>query len=302
MRAFKSRVVDSFPGSIDLTPEDKTSLHTLLENNTGSKDDIKEIREWIMARCHSLIAVGVELNSFVKKKYSSMCCPESFSKIFYTIYVINDLFFNGAGATTSGLYTSVVNETRPVDLAGCIVPQLPNLMNIAYCSCCSDNDRDKLMKIVMLWESKAFIDRAQCANLKSAMTAPLGHKIVAPIPELACPFPVDLPHFAMGTIPHSALHNNPADRNTHFKASPPSAPLECNYPGVLEISQMSVGLMADAARANLEVGCAAYSPLNLHIVTGSPLCPPQSMGGRAPVEAAITEYLKKVDEIISSSY
>ena len=104
----------SSSGLIDLSQEDYSYCMSLLTKNTGSKECIKEIRNWFLARSHSASAISFLFIDFLKhlnKTHQENSETEQgseqglFKSMLHTVYAINDIMFNSAIATSEGPYT-----------------------------------------------------------------------------------------------------------------------------------------------------------------------------------------------------
>ena len=101
----------SSSGLIDLTQEDYSYCTSLLTKNTGSKECIKELRNWFLARSHSASAISFLLIDYMNHLNISQMGnseghgPGLFKNMLHTLYAINDIMFNSAAATSEGPYT-----------------------------------------------------------------------------------------------------------------------------------------------------------------------------------------------------
>lgn len=98
----------SISGTIDLTQEDYTFYITLLSKNTGSKEFIKEARNWFLTRSHSASAVSFLFIDHMKSLYTTFSQqqePGLFKSMLHGVYAINDIMFNSAAANSDGPYT-----------------------------------------------------------------------------------------------------------------------------------------------------------------------------------------------------
>lgn len=98
----------SLSGMIDLTQEDYTFYMTLLSKNTGSKEFIKEARNWFLTRSHSASAVSFLFIDHMKNLCATFVQTQEsglFKSMLHAVYAINDIMFNSAAATSEGPYT-----------------------------------------------------------------------------------------------------------------------------------------------------------------------------------------------------
>eukprot|EP01038_Epipyxis_sp_PR26KG_P007897 gene7897-10719_t len=184
----------SIKGSVDLTMEDKLELQNLLASNTGSKDCIKSLRRWILDRSHSIIAIIL-----IIKKFIQSC--SSFNIMLYTIYAINDIFYNtSTTATTRGPYTRLLTEDfhKPVDIIHYFFPHLSSILRTAYQVAEGNHaangdeavqQKEKVVRVIELWQKKDFIDNIGYSMLISSLT----HTHAPPDPPttlLLSPYPI----------------------------------------------------------------------------------------------------------------
>ena len=95
-------------GLIDLTQEDYSFCMNLLTKNTGSKECIKEIRNWFLLRAHSAAAISFLFIDYMRSLNASH--PENseqslFKNMLHSVYAINDIMFNSSVARSEGPYT-----------------------------------------------------------------------------------------------------------------------------------------------------------------------------------------------------
>lgn len=95
-------------GAIDLSQEDYSFYMSLLLKNTGSKECIKELRNWFLARSHSAFSIGFLFIDHMMNLISTFAQnkePGLFKCMLSTVYAINDIMFNSAAANSDGPYT-----------------------------------------------------------------------------------------------------------------------------------------------------------------------------------------------------
>ena len=264
METFRLRIVDSYPGSVDLTTPDRLTLGEMLQSNSGSKDSIKALRTWILDRSHSILAIGVVCGSFARQIRGDRNYPPSvmFLKLLHVIYVINDVFFNCATATTSGPYTTVLQPAQilSVDVVGGIWPQLPSIIHCAFNAASSESEKEKLWKIITLWESKKFRVPLVCNELRHAMSLPLMTNVAVPLPHLTSPYALNIPPppppaFPIAPTIFAPPPSVPSPSLQHFP--PPSQFIVPN------LQNMSVGSMSNIVRASIKTGRSKYSPIDV---------------------------------------
>jgi hypothetical protein len=95
-------------GAVDLTQEDYSYFLNILAKNSGSKESIKELRNWFLGRSHSAASIIFLFVDHMKNLcLSHINNPEQglFKNMLHTVYAINDIMFNSAAACTEGPYT-----------------------------------------------------------------------------------------------------------------------------------------------------------------------------------------------------
>ena len=195
------------PGSMELTEDDREEMKTKLIANTGTKDSIKALRKYLIERAHSFIAIGIAIKEYVLDLAKPLTeggnadpdpTTTKFTAVLHTIYAINDVLYNKAGATTNGPYTKLLapEDHRPVDLIACLFPVLPVIFRAAYTIInTTEPQKEKITRMINLWVTKQFINQAQFIVLQSSL-----HHTGAPPPisaqgleSLMSPYPTDLP-------------------------------------------------------------------------------------------------------------
>lgn len=190
---FRNQISNIQPGCIDLTPDDSAALISLLRQNSGSKDSIKSLRRWLLERAHSLSASTALMYNYCKSLQLSGASKESFTGTLHTIYVINDILFNGSGATTAGPYTRLMHASFPVVAINCIAPYLPFILRLSYACTTADTERERLTKMIAIWVGKEFISEATGSYYGTSMLeTDLVHEDPE-YPQLASPYPQNIP-------------------------------------------------------------------------------------------------------------
>jgi hypothetical protein len=246
--------IETIPlGALNLTSSDKNSLQRLLRNNTGTRDCIKELRTFIIARAHSGAAVGIELKDYAQEVYASSSSNSLdtetgtqkplFIKILHLIYVINDVFFNRTSATLMGPYTEFITELKPswtppsVDYVTLLLPQVHKILSMAYWSTNVSSESEKLQKLVDLWVAKKFITEDQASQCRTAMTSP-PVDLSPPNPVLFPPHILNLPpgnivagHVAAGAgLPANRSFSYPQPHHRPSQPFNPAMPMPTFMP------------------------------------------------------------------------
>lgn len=97
----------SASGLIDLSQADYSHYMGLLSKNSGSKECIKELRNWFLSRSHSASAISFLFLDHMKNLIATRQQNEQglFKSMLHTVYAINDIMFNSAAARSEGPYT-----------------------------------------------------------------------------------------------------------------------------------------------------------------------------------------------------
>ena len=217
--SFRQSLLSTNPGHIDICIEDNIQLMESLRANHGSKEQIRSLRKWILDRAHSCVAIGRVLYTVIKS-------ATEFIKMLHCVYVINDVFFNSSAAKIKGPYTSLLNESESnvsVPVVDCIWYYLGPLMQVSYRHATTDGEKDKLIKIIALWETRGFIDSAKMLHLRQVMTQA---EDVVPlnIPTLLQPYAAKLPTMEEPTTvpaPPSFVHSSNPFQSAAVPTQPP---------------------------------------------------------------------------------
>jgi hypothetical protein len=331
------RIRDIYPGSLNLTEQDANHIKILLESNNGGRDTIKSTRQWIMDRSHSSVAIGHCISKYCKNYRERHDIPQSviFQKILHTMYVLNDVFFNAPSAFMKGVYTTALenNNNKQVDIVKCMYPQLGYLLNIASILSPDSTSRDKLHKLIGLWQDKGFLTTTQREELSMVISSPASNPTL-PANDVV----LHSPHVIKPSLPIETLpHTNPYGH--HSTAPPPPPPVPLGVPPMMrpppqqvfppqafgsvvfpptqiipppmqqnsigrlqthsqsqshmDISKLSVGLMSNILKGALKIGHPKYSPLALSAFAFS--MPPHIEPSR--LEARVSEFYKTVSGI-----
>ena len=191
------------PGTIDLTFDDRAILVSLLAQNNGSKESIKSIRKWILARAHSFSSIVQVVAEILRQESTE---SNSFSKFLHTIYVLNDVLFNGSDASTQGVYTRCLDSFLRVPLVDLILPYLPWILQRTYRCAQIAAESQRTLTMLTLWESKGFLSADTRVTLQESICRPEEVPFPARSP-LVSPYP-DLSSLRPG-LPAPPLHTPP---------------------------------------------------------------------------------------------
>lgn len=130
------RIASCNPGYLDLTTDDSNYLRSQLIKNNGGKDSIRMLRTWILSRAHSIRAISYVILAHIKSMYPAS--DANFNKVLHTLYVVNDVFFNGGAANMLGPYTRFTGndsdqifESKKVDVVAGLFDVLDSIMQHA---------------------------------------------------------------------------------------------------------------------------------------------------------------------------
>jgi hypothetical protein len=162
-----------FNGNLDLTSDDYESLKSKLHSNNGSRDHIKGLRRWIIERSHSINAIGATIRDFIVHLPGHI----SFDKIIHTLYVINDIFYNAKVVSLIGPYTTILTDPTTVEtkteinIQDALFPYLRTMLEKAY-DVAKENaeQKEKIIRLINLWESKGFYEPDRTRTLILALT------------------------------------------------------------------------------------------------------------------------------------
>ena len=200
----KSKLLGLLPkGVMELSIQDSTQLLTMLQSSNGSKDTIKTARKWIVDRCQCIVNIGVIIRKYVisvsarsQQKASSSStgtttdaadgvggsnqADNSFSQILFTIYILNDLFYNTRLIKVGPFYSKLLQTEITVDATSILYENLPLILRTAYDRATEDSQRERIVKLVELWKNKCFITPERASVLLNSLT----HPFLPPEPPL----------------------------------------------------------------------------------------------------------------------
>lgn len=288
-------------GSIDLTPDDKTVLASLFEQNNGSKESIKLIRKWVIHRAHSLASSMQLVYQTLSKWTTDSSIENLFAKHLHMIYLINDLLFNGSAATSKGPYTMILPEDacRPVPIVQIMFPYLSWVLQNAYKLGSTEAEKARILRMVDIWSTKGFIDSALSAHLMKSITQE--EAVKPPLPAaLSSPYPLNVPIVAppppvfiqapplYPMLP--PMHAYPPYQS--FIAPVPVMP----SPVTIDVTKISVGHLSNLIKVALKAGLAKYAPIDPStlVLTTAHVEP-------ARLEARVNEFYRKVGDLLQPS-
>lgn len=277
-------------GGLKLTSSDQFDLLLKLQTNTGSKESIKAIRKWVLDRAHSIICISSMIKDYVDKVVTS--CAASgvnnitmvFDKVLYTLYAVNDILFNSKDVSSIGVYTSLISieSDSNVDIAGCIFLYLPFIMYLARSIANSDEQLQKLKKLIALWRSKVFIEESRCQVLENILSSPSSTPPIVDLGGIILESPevdIQLLHeFKATQISFQPIPPPPPPRppGSYF----PPIPRPPQYPQQLPVSisntNVNSGITSHVPGFDQQTSHMHYPPVNMspHIPLNIPPMPP----------------------------
>lgn len=304
---FKLRIEQAAPGSIELSNEDHDYLISLINQNNGTKESIKKIRKWLVDYGHSLSS---SVHTICNSLHQNI--DLKFPQYLSVIYVANDLLYNGSGITTKGPYTQILDsEPVQVSIFKILLPYLPWLLQRSFRLAEADNERERILKMIPLWNSKGFIDDFLSEHLNRLILQselipfPPPAVLISPYPQGLPPPNFPAPSTQLGFGPGPVVENHMDRANVpSFPVPPPfsiplfrppyptSASLPLQQPW-LDLQSCSVGSMANIVKSTLKSGYPRYAPMDINSISRAT---PQAVEpGR--LEARISEFYKKYESI-----
>lgn len=217
------RLQNTAAGYLDLLVEDRRVLENMLINNNGSKDGIKTIRCWITDRAHSMAVIADVIAAHVRCLAQTRA-PATSTKILHTIYLINDVFFNSAGLSQFGPYTQLIPQSRQLFVQPVHFFYF-HLAAIFHHALASADLRDKLLKLLHLWQTRSILTPFQVQEISTLMHQP---PLIPPRPPVVPPFIINVPPPMIAKIdPYAANVGVLADiARAAYENAPPYSPLD----------------------------------------------------------------------------
>lgn len=268
-------------GFLDLSAEDAHDLHRKLEENTGSRDGVKNVRKWVLERSHSIVAIGREIKNFVK----SAAFSNREDTILHTLYAINDVFYNMKEATTLGPYTTLLNDIQPVNVVALWMPYLAFILRLSFdVSVSNVSQQYKIRRLLNLWESKGFLGDQNFQIINSLIDSvfppqePLDHVLANPYlegNEVLLHHQIYNSDIISDEICNSIHHLPRTDTNEHHSNS--------------KFGMISAGFMVDIIKFHSKSANVKYSPVETQYLQ----CIGEEVeSGR--IEARVNEFYRKV--------
>ena len=242
--------LDCAPGTLGLIRSDFEELVDLLKSNDGSKESLMGIASFCRDYAHSAIAIGLTFVQFIQRAIDNC---ESFNKVYHAVLALNEILSYPGIITSRGPYTHSLSDST-VKVVSFIDLLWPHLVFILYTVYRATNllvEKDKLVDLLDFWVSKDLISRQQFDSIRSTM---MNERLKLPEP----PAPTLVPPCINLRPDITETQGGPSLPLTSTSSHPPVVSL-----GALD--SVSVGRMADLARARLRLGAERYDPLDLHM-------------------------------------
>jgi len=176
------------------------------------------------------------------------------------LYVINDVLYNMQNATTFGPYTSLVQQVEKVPIVSLWLSIITPIMWSSYHQAENESQRERVTRLMKLWESKQFIDshsyRLMCNAVLGEISPP-----TFPTPPLTSPYLLT----NVLSVP-----NDHAGKSQYGFLSAPTSSANPEYtPSViLDITKLSVGQMMLTVKQFSKIVSQKYSPVDFSLIHG----------------------------------
>ena len=119
----------------------------LLADMSGTKESIKQAKEWLLQRPD-------KAETFAKALQKHVTQQPGFQKLLFAVYLLNDIFFAA--------------RTKEDPFRRSFAPVLSDIIRGAAKAADNDASRDKLVKVIELWGAKKVFNSEQIEELKVA--------------------------------------------------------------------------------------------------------------------------------------
>lgn len=249
----KQRLSSVAAGFLDLSDEDIQDLQRKLNENAGSRDDVKSLRKWVLERSHSIVAIAREIKNFIK----SAVLMNREDTILHTLYTVNDVLYNMKDATSIGPYTSLLPESQPVNVVTLWVPYLAFILRLSFdLSANNASQQNKIRRLLNLWESKGFLGLQYFQIINSCIESSIPPQ-EPPDYELTRPYLEGLEVFVRPQISYSTI----SDESNLIQNSVPQTynSLTSNA----DFGMLSVGKMVSIIKFHNKSMSMKYSPIDI---------------------------------------
>ena len=234
--------LDCSPGMLGLIRGDYEELVDLLRSNDGSKESLMGIASFCRDHAHSAVAIGLTFVQFILRSIDDC---ESFNKVYHAVLALNEVLSYPGIITSRGPYTHSLSDSqvRVISFLDLLWPHLVFILYTVYRATNLLVEKDKLVDLLNFWVSKDLLSRSQFDSIRSTMMNERLKLPEPPAPALVSPS-IDL------------RAKRPTQTETR---AGPSQPVDSLGP----LDAVSVGRMADLAKARLRLGGERYEPLDL---------------------------------------
>jgi hypothetical protein len=227
-------------------PEEQELVH-LLEQLSGSTESIKEGKNWILQRPQ----MASDISLLLRSRMQFLTDPQ---KRIHLLYLINDVLYHAMKAKE--------NSSEMDEFTKAMLPHLGPTLQVAYQADPSEQNRDKIAKVVSLWGKRNIFDDQTVAHLEKAM-----HDPKLPSPLLPSPIlPPNVPPQSMNpgwTIPASTP---PYIMQQPVFIPPPQPP-----PYHPSVNNIPMGVLV--AQLLLLPQMPPYTPINIATLNITPILP-----------------------------
>ena len=245
--------IDCLPGMLGLIRSDYEELVDLLRSNDGSKESLMSIASFCRDYAHSAIAIGLTFVQFIQRAIESC---ESFNKVYHAVLALNEMLSYPGTIFSRGPYTHSLPDSaiKVVSFMDLLWPHLVFIFYLVYRATNLLVEKDKLVDLLDFWVSKDLLSRSQFDSIRSTMMNERLKLPEPPTPALVPPCINLRPRLSTS----SETHGGSKPALTSAASHPPPVSL-----GALET--LTVGRMADIAKARLRLGAERYEPLDLNM-------------------------------------
>ena len=134
------------------TSDDAATFQKLLADMSGTKESIKQAKEWLLQRPE-------KAETFAKALQKHVMNEPGFQKLLFAVYLLNDIFFAA--------------RTKEDPFRRSFAPVLTDIIRGASKSAKDDASREKLVKVIELWGAKKVFNGEQIDELKVAAKNPV---------------------------------------------------------------------------------------------------------------------------------
>merc|ERR1712091_214252 len=124
-----------------------SSLQKLLADMSGTKESIKQAKEWLLQRPD-------KAETFAKALQKHVMNNPGFQKLLFAVYLLNDIFFAA--------------RTKEDPFRRSFAPVLSDIIRGASKSARDDTSREKLVKVIELWGAKKVFNSEQIDEWRKA--------------------------------------------------------------------------------------------------------------------------------------